>query len=533
MSISSRITQIEQHLTDDYSVLELAGADLTNVDKNIENLKQSWEERLLYFLANGTDTLWNNWEKVTGSGTEISLNNTIEAKMDFIYKGNTSQSGEPTPDTPVPVQVVSGDNTIKVEGKNLLDTKVFENRRINCYVVNSNGTITQTATDTNFWQSSYLPNSIILNKGTYTISVNNRNGSKLQVYNLTTNSNIVEASVDSYTFTLNNDNQVINVKLYGASSYPFTFTMQLEKGNQASSFIPYQSQTYPISLGVENMFDKSSATLGYRLSTAGENYGDSDYYVSSLIKVKPNTTYTKNSPIANAYHRVAFYSTNSLSGFISVKDNNNTFTTPSTCEYIKFCGLRTEIDNAKLVKGDHIQYISANPIELCKIGDYQDRIYKDNGKWYLHKEIGKLILDGTENWSSRAFPGNSYLSVKMTLQPKKNGGLCNYFISNNNYDIVNEHMTISNRWNELCFAILNSRLSTADVDGFKNWLSTNKPVVYYVLATPTYEEITDTTLISQLEAIKKSYNTQTNISQENNDLPFELDVVALGELESV
>lgn len=68
------------------------------------------------------------------------------------------------------------------------------------------------------------------------------------------------------------------------------------------------------------------------------------------------------------------------------------------------------------------------------------------------------------------------------------------------------------------------------VEQLKTWLSTHNTDVYYILATPITTEITDTTLINQLESIKLSYNEQTNISQENDNLPFELDVVALGEL---
>jgi len=60
MSISSRITAMQEHLQDDYSVLELAGADLTNVNKNIVNLTPTWKERLLYFMNNGTDEVWSN-----------------------------------------------------------------------------------------------------------------------------------------------------------------------------------------------------------------------------------------------------------------------------------------------------------------------------------------------------------------------------------------------------------------------------------------------------------------------------------------
>ena len=61
---------------------------------------------------------------------------------------------------------------------------------------------------------------------------------------------------------------------------------------------------------------------------------------------------------------------------------------------------------------------------------------------------------------------------------------------------------------------------------FKTWLSTHNTTVYYVLATPTYTEITDTNLINQLEALK-SKNETTNISQVANDLPFELSATAL------
>ena len=41
--------------------------------------------------------------------------------MKIDYKGNTSQNGTPTPSSPIPINVVSGDNTIHICGKNLFD----------------------------------------------------------------------------------------------------------------------------------------------------------------------------------------------------------------------------------------------------------------------------------------------------------------------------------------------------------------------------------------------------------------------------
>lgn len=57
MSIISRINEITAHIGNAYNVLEVAGANLTNVDKNILNLKTTWQERLLYFINNGTDVV--------------------------------------------------------------------------------------------------------------------------------------------------------------------------------------------------------------------------------------------------------------------------------------------------------------------------------------------------------------------------------------------------------------------------------------------------------------------------------------------
>ena len=64
---------------------------------------------------------------------------------------------------------------------------------------------------------------------------------------------------------------------------------------------------------------------------------------------------------------------------------------------------------------------------------------------------------------------------------------------------------------------------------FKTWLSTHNTIVYYVLETEQDILITDSTLISQLNALynAKSYDDTTNIMQENNNLSFILDIKTL------
>ena len=78
--------------------------------------------------------------------------------------------------------------------------------------------------------------------------------------------------------------------------------------------------------------------------------------------------------------------------------------------------------------------ISLGNIELCKIGDYQDYIYKNNNKWYLHKEIGKIDLTGTTGWWASGSHTIKNSSANLELTNVKSDydqiyqlAYCNYF----------------------------------------------------------------------------------------------------------
>ena len=68
------------------------------------------------------------------------------------------------------------------------------------------------------------------------------------------------------------------------------------------------------------------------------------------------------------------------------------------------------------------------------------------------------------------------------------------------------------------------------VDALQTWLASNNVNIYYVLDTPTDEEITDATLIGQLNTIEanaRSYDTITNISQNTPNKPFIINATAV------
>ena len=75
--------------------------------------------------------------------------------------------------------------------------------------------------------------------------------------------------------------------------------------------------------------------------------------------------------------------------------------TPDTpIEIQNVTGLQNVVISNSDSSSSNTYEVNLGNIELNKIGDYQDRIYKDNGKWYVEKQIGKDIYTGSndENW---------------------------------------------------------------------------------------------------------------------------------------
>ena len=174
-------------------------------------------------------------------------------------------------------------------------------------------------------------------------------------------------------------------------------------------------------------------------------------------------------------------------------------------------------------------------LELCKIGDYQDYIYKDNGKWYKYGAIQKLTLNGSENtWSNMGWTNKSGYRVDIdnikqtTSSSDTSVVLSNYYTTyaQNTLASGDDKYGICNRVNQSQIIIRNDDYSTTTL--FKGWLSEHNTTVYYVLATPTSTEITDDGLIQELEELYNmySYSGTTNISISGN-LPFIMKVRAL------
>ena len=168
---------------------------------------------------------------------------------------------------------------------------------------------------------------------------------------------------------------------------------------------------------------------------------------------------------------------------------------------------------------------------IGKIDDtYKDKlkvIYKEDGHYHLisNKIIGKVVLDGSENWTNSGLNDkNFYYIMKTTINNMKSAlndnekvpCLSNYFIEGYSYMGLGSMMAGTNG---ICIAqnntlaICNNKYDKTKTTEYKQWLSTHNVEVYYPLETP-YEldlGIVDTLL---------SYDEITNIFTDSDLLPI-------------
>lgn len=328
------------------------------------------------------------------------------------------------------------------------------------------------------------------------------------------------------------------------------------------------------------------------LFNSSKYIGTPSYASVGKIVVEPNTTYslindkTLDIPDFNIWE----YDANNSNKTTATKTNTTsgdfrllTFTTKNTTKYISFyeggyvaySSVNEMLDTLKLmlIKGNTApsQYepyksnsvlLTLGDKEICKIGNYEDKIFKaikgnevydslaseekatlDYGKWYLRKAIGKVVLDGSENWTRHSdtrqlyYISSSGLNIKSVSNNQTISALSNYFQAlpyyvNGTDDIFGSETGIAYNTDQKLYFGTKVNTSITDLATFKTWASTHNISVCYPLATPTNELFNDAQQ-EQLEDIYNnmlSYEGQTNVSQVNEDLPFNINSTAIKDL---
>ena len=267
-----------------------------------------------------------------------------------------------------------------------------------------------------------------------------------------------------------------------------------------------------------NLYNKSTMIEGKYINNTGAEVSNSNYYATDYIEVSPDKYLflNGNTFVIQGYGaKASFY--NSSKQFISYVDlstSQNIFKIPSNAKYFRTSIYKTDIDSL---------YISYEP-------------YGMYNKWYIEKQIGKVVLDGTEEgWNVRQGSNpNLYIfyllnnSVQNSI--RESGGFSNYFIENTTSGLIQYdggfRITEYNSVNRIYLCVNNNIATT--IPNFKTWLSTHNTELYYPLVTPTVEEITDSTLLNELNNLEdaKSYNGTTNIII-TAETPADIKIIAL------
>ena len=545
---SSDKTELQNQITanaDDIS--DIKGEQLTQ-NADIESLQQ--ENERLSRIVSGLPTK-------NASGTNIVLNDMVKCEIKEIsLKGDTLQDGTPTPSSPIDIQSVTGDQTIQCCGKNLFDKNSITN---SCWLV-ENGTIS--TEHPGYDVSDYIP--ITPNTQYY----KGKNGSPRNKY-YDENKQALDTSTyqdisiggEAGTFTTPNNAHYLRITINEANAD--INNLQLEKGNVATPYEEYQGTNYQVSLASKNLFNINDCLRGYSYNygavgtetiraTAPARITLSPQYA---IKVKPNTKYTFNMNITDFDFAVGeLRSDKKTNGDSGWQNGSITITTKSNTKYIVF-NFRKKNDTqfipitdeqwqdflsseAQLELGEQsTPFVQYSIIELCKIGKYQDKIYKSNDKWLLEKNIGKFVLNGTQNITYSAIQGTTLLvQVNLNLgNLKPNEMLSNLLpYREDNWNTKLETIGIGGVYNNLLQIILNTdRLESNDVAGFNKFVSENNLIIYLQLKTPTITEITDDNLINQLEALNNYILLTNNTIISNGNLPVINDVTGYVDIMSL
>lgn len=292
-------------------------------------------------------------------------------------------------------------------------------------------------------------------------------------------------------------------------------------------------QSYEVNLG-KNLFDKDASQYLYgyfdgstpQITAASSTGRNGVVY----LPCKPSTTYTIGAQSITADIRaISTTATTPEVGTAVPRElgsgfNAVTITTPSNARYIVIryranSGLTIAdtissfMASLQVEKGSQATSYSAyfEPIELCKIGTYQDYIYKSDGKWYVHKATEKIIFDGTENWTyDEPFSG-----IRRFISPAISGALN----TASRTDIYSNYFRYGSSGHDLGIGFLfgaKAYLYYGDtnttVDAFKTWLSSHNTDFYYRLATATDTEITNEALVAQLDTLLNTARTYAGVN---------------------
>ena len=514
-------------------------------------------------------------EDAEGTSFSINVDTSKEYEIQTL-KGQINQTGTPTPSSPQPINITTGRQVVSVIGKNLFDNTNINNiysSRASISTINSGVRITSTSTGTGNYFIVIPLFDVSNNVGeTYTIKCNftttgnakgrvilglcDENGGNRQA-----GASYISTSGQSLSYTIPTitNGNYLAVWFYvstgvavSSGDYVDYTNVMLEKGNQATTYEEYKGNDYEINLGKNlyymnytdfshtwNSLTITSTTTGYSISNTAT--GGGDYTLVNRYITLPAGTYTM--VLENASSMVVGLSKNNYTSIlrIPIGSTSGTFTLleeTKVCLTLRVVNGTTydETNNIMIEKGSVASSFSPykTPIYLGEMRNYKDYIFRnttenplydsnlEEGQWYIHKEIGRVVLNGSEPFQSYTegftITESNWNNLTNNNCMSKSILLSNYYENYTTYaDFVAQNYGIS-----LLYSVNNLYIRNTDITSvanFKTWLSSHNTEVYYVLNTPTNTLIEDEELINQLNSIEL-LDGLNNVSVSSPYLPF-------------
>lgn len=480
-----------------------------------------------FFTASGS---------ISDYGSNLSLNNTISSSLKSVeLEGDTHQ------------QAYSGKNIFP------LSTGDYTNHGFTM-TYNEDGSITVSGTAEISYANLTASLTVNYEQGkTFTLSIDKSLPCGLGAILLGTGTTREDINIDagnkSGSKTLAQTHTKATLYIYGLTVdqyYSFTIYPMIEEGSTATSFEPYVGGTpspnpdYPQDIQVvtgeqtiyvrgKNMFNVNKPLENKYLdnsggwATATYSYVNQEYIVTGSSKLSFSFAERHGSPII----RVGEFKADGTFIQRTLVSTALTLTLDALTDRIilsvdnvspnYFDELQIELGSSSTPYQPYTSQsytVDLGSTKLCKIGDYQDYIYKSGDDWYLHKEVEKVVVEGsyggyngTDNWF--------WIGLSSYNKPATVAGASLYSDRLTYYSrtaFSTDKTLVGCSIDSATVLIIRNTAYSSTAD-YKAWLASNNVTVYYPLDTPTDTKITDATLVTQLNALAgaKSYNGQTNV----------------------
>ena len=423
----------------------------------------------------------------------------------------------PTPNFPSEVKTVTGNVGVKVENKNYIDITDLPNWSISM-ASGYRGKEFNLKPSTNYTISQLVDriSSTTGNKISYIFAISGK-------YAGGSFSSGIDGALVGKPITVKTDTNGVLTIFISNIEIKKEYGLMLEEGTKATEYVEHQSQDYTLDL-TQNFANNHNKTIeNCNISGTGTLSEETGF---SMLFFK----------VLKGSYKIRYKDSKSVTWVLSQSATIPTYGDVITARTVKtatevdyeitqdgYLAIRYAVDSGhtieEFIKNLLITSDVGYNIELCKIGDYADYIYRNGSKWFKRNNINIVnAYDICKNTSYYEFNStykqhvfnnviNNLKEASLyTNTNKKLNMLSNCFIAQN----FNDALVIDK--NNLSFLYVNTstnqlRFKYGDVttkEEFLNLLNEKNVKLYYPLATPTDTEITDTTLIAQLNALENA-----------------------------